>query len=109
MDDPQFGEARQLLGRIQAAQMSLIAAGTTSGEFRDLDLDFANRAIGWMINGLVLDSSRPTVTVPHQWATHVADMIVLMLLADPGRLPAIRLESLAGTTSRTAVPIMSDD
>ncbi len=108
MDDPQFLDARELLGRVQTAQMSLIAAGISEGEFRDLDLDFANRAIGWIINGLILDSYRMEVVVPRLMATQVADLILRMLLADPEGVNAVRDESLAGATSRDGEQIISD-
>lgn len=91
LNDPELADTRALYDRIQDRQTALIAKGIAAGELADLDARFANSAVEWLIEGILIDAARQPDLDPDQFSDYLASFVVRALLADPGRLDGIRV------------------
>lgn len=94
LNDPSFAEARAGYDRAQTAQTSLIALGVAAGDLIDIDPAFANRAVDWTIEGVLVDASRDPNIDADQLAELLASFTVRSLLLDTDRLDDVRAEAM---------------
>ena len=90
LNDPTLAQTRALYDRIQDLQTALIAKGIASGELADLQAQFANSAVEWLIEGILVDAARQPDLDPERFADYLASFVVRALLADLGDLDEIR-------------------
>lgn len=92
LDQPEFVEGRRLLKRYSTLLRSVIQRGIDSGELAPVDVAFAAR----MIDATVLEAMRAGAMDKHlsdDEADLTASFLVRALLADPGRIEAVRREA----------------
>lgn len=90
LNDPELADTRALYDRIQDLQTAMIAKGIAAGELADLDAQFANSAVEWLIEGILIDAARQPDPDPDQFSDYLASFVVRALLADPSQLDGIR-------------------
>ena len=95
LNEPALAEQRALWVRIMDLQSALIVEGVASGELIDLDSDFANRGVDWLIEGALVDASRRANVDATEFADQVASFALRALLADHSCLQGLRAEGLA--------------
>jgi AcrR family transcriptional regulator len=94
LNDPAFARAAAWFGRIQRLRRQLIERGVASGELIDIDPAFANRAIEWTIDGVVVDARSDDTLDADEFADRLASFAVRSVLADTSRLDAVRAQAL---------------
>ena len=94
LNEPALADGRLVWDQLMAAQGTLISDGIDSGELLDLDTDFANRAVAWLIEGAYIDASRRTDIDPTHFADQVASFSLRALLVDGDRCDTVRAEAL---------------
>lgn len=100
--DPDFAEARALMTRLHAARRTLIEEGVAAGEFIDIDPSFGQRAIMWMLRGILAEVAGRGVPDPDDFSTLVASLAIRALLTDPSRLDEIRQAATADVPETSA-------
>lgn len=90
LNDPELADTRALYDRIQDRQTALIAKGIAVGELADLDARFANSAVEWLIEGILVDAARRPELDPVRFSDYLASFVVRALLADPDQMDRIR-------------------
>ena len=90
MGDPEFAAESERHDRLLAARRSIIDEGIAAGEFIDLDPELPQKVIGWILRGDIVDTADATVPDPKQTARDLASFVLRGMLADPGKLNAIR-------------------
>ncbi|MYJ36080.1 MAG: TetR/AcrR family transcriptional regulator [Acidimicrobiaceae bacterium] len=94
LNEPALADQRLVWDRLLAAQGTLITDGIADGELLDLDADFANRAVAWLIEGAYIDASRREDIDPTEFADQVASFSLRALLVDGARCDRVRTEAL---------------
>ena len=94
LNEPALADQRLVWDRLLAAQGTLITDGIAAGELLDLDADFANRAVAWLIEGAYIDASRREDLDPTEFADQVASFSLRALLVDGARCDRVRTEAL---------------
>lgn len=87
---PLYAEATEKLRQLRAARRQIIADGIASGEFVDVGIENAHRAVMWMILGLLDDVGGGGVEDPDQLAESITNLAVRSLLADVSKLEEIQ-------------------
>lgn len=95
LNEPALADQRILWDRIMSTQAALIAEGAAAGELIDLDSDFANHGVDWLIEGALVDASRREDLDPVEFADQVASFALRALLADHTHWDQLRAEGLA--------------
>lgn len=90
MSDPDFSPWKDRLDRLRTARRSMIEQAIADGEFVEVDPDFAQRAITWMILGNIADLAGRGVPDADEVADQLASFAIRAMLRDLVTLDEIR-------------------
>lgn len=95
LNDPDFAKARTWWDELLAARTELIRNGVDSGDFIDIDPNFANRAILWTIEGLMADANIVANSAGLDLADTAVSFAMRAILSERSSLDDVRKEALA--------------
>lgn len=91
LEDEALSEQRAKRAELRAEVKSLVSEGIRSGEFRDVDPDFARQVITGMLLDTIWAAGRgESASDPPIRPRQVADFVLLGLLRKPGSLDKVR-------------------
>ena len=90
LNDPTFATGRELWDEIVDLQGQLIEAAIQDPRFIDVAPSFANRAVAWLMEGVIADTTREGVTNPHEVADQFASFVMSALLRTVDDLDTVR-------------------
>jgi AcrR family transcriptional regulator len=89
MNEKEFARWRRLRDRLRRARGKIVADGIASGEFVDVSVEFASRALTGMVVGLTKSSGPKDDDDNSGLSRRITDFAVRAMLADPDQLVGI--------------------
>jgi AcrR family transcriptional regulator len=96
IDDPMFADKLARRDALKQARRSIIEQAIDSGEFLDVDVDLAEKAIVWVLQGDIVETAGQAVPNAEEIADQLATFILRALLMDQDQLDQIKAAAQSG-------------